>query len=59
MNALACWTVALAVTVAMGAAAAYYDAEASADVQDAAAALAAKDHHIRPVAPARPAGVNK
>lgn len=37
MNALACWTVALAVTVAMGAAAAYYDAEDTANTQDTAA----------------------
>ena len=37
MNALACWTVALVVTVAMGTAAAYYDAEATSDAQDAEA----------------------
>ena len=37
MNAITTWLVAMAVTVAMGAAAAHYDADATADAQDAEA----------------------
>ena len=37
MNAITTWLIAIAVTMAMGAAAAYYDTEATADTQDAAA----------------------